>query len=59
MKILYPVIILSIINVCACRQIEENTAVDDIFSEWNRPDVPGYQESEGYALFKFDDGLSY
>jgi beta-glucosidase len=25
----------------------------------NREDVPGYLEGEGYALFKFDEGLSY
>ncbi|MBT3384516.1 MAG: glycoside hydrolase family 3 protein [Prolixibacteraceae bacterium] len=25
----------------------------------NKSDVPGYLESEGYALFKFDDGISY
>ena len=29
------------------------------FVENNQSDVPGYQKSEGYALFKFDDGLSY
>ena len=27
--------------------------------EKNRSDVPGYKEEEGYALFKFGDGLSY
>jgi beta-glucosidase len=27
--------------------------------ENNQSDVPGYQKSEDYALFKFDDGLSY
>lgn len=27
--------------------------------ENNQSDVPGYQKPEGYALFKFDDGLSY
>ncbi len=27
--------------------------------ENNQSDVPGYQKSENYALFKFDDGLSY
>lgn len=27
--------------------------------ENNQSDVPGYQEPEGYALFKFDDGISY
>jgi len=41
MKILYPVIILSIINVYACGQIEENTAIDNIFAVWNIPDDPG------------------
>lgn len=25
----------------------------------NQSDVPGYQKTEGYALFKFGDGLSY
>jgi len=28
-------------------------------AEGNQSDVPGYQEPEGYALFKFDDGISY
>ncbi|WP_020531831.1 glycoside hydrolase family 3 protein [Flexithrix dorotheae] len=27
--------------------------------ENNLADVPGYQEDDGYALFKFDEGLSY
>jgi beta-glucosidase len=27
--------------------------------EGNQSDVPGYQKPEGYALFKFDEGLSY
>jgi beta-glucosidase len=27
--------------------------------ENNQSDVPGYQKPDGYALFKFDDGLSY
>lgn len=27
--------------------------------ESNQSDVPGYEEPEGYALFKFDDGISY
>jgi beta-glucosidase len=25
----------------------------------NKADVPGYLESEGYAVFKFNDGISY
>jgi beta-glucosidase len=27
--------------------------------ENNQSDVPGYMEPEGYALYKFGDGLSY
>jgi CubicO group peptidase (beta-lactamase class C family) len=42
MKNLYPSLILALlINVCASGQFEENTAVDNIFAEWNKPDVPG------------------
>jgi CubicO group peptidase (beta-lactamase class C family) len=41
MKNLFPAIIFTLINVCSCGQIEENTAVDNIFTEWNKPDVPG------------------
>ena len=41
MKNLYSAIVFTIIIVCACGQIEENTAVDNIFTEWNKPDVPG------------------
>jgi len=41
MRNLYPAIIFTLINVCSCGQIEESTAVDNIFSEWNKPDVPG------------------
>lgn len=26
--------------------------------ENNREDVPGYMEGEGYALFKYDEGMS-
>lgn len=25
----------------------------------NKADVPGYLEPEGYAVFKFDDGIGY
>ena len=41
MKNLYPAIIFTFITVCSCGQIEENTAVDNIFADWNKPDVPG------------------
>jgi len=42
MNNLYPTLILVLlINVCASGQFEENTAIDNIFAEWNKPDVPG------------------
>ncbi len=41
MKNLYPAIIFTFIFVCSCGQIEENAAVDSIFTEWDKPDVPG------------------
>jgi CubicO group peptidase (beta-lactamase class C family) len=41
MKILFPAIIFTLIIVCSCGQVGENSAVDNIFAEWNKPDVPG------------------
>ncbi|NOQ97798.1 MAG: serine hydrolase [Calditrichae bacterium] len=41
MKILFPAIIFTLCNICAFGQIEEKSAVDNIFAEWNKPDVPG------------------
>ncbi len=41
MKILFPAIISILFNICAFGQIEEKSAVDNIFAEWNEPDVPG------------------
>ncbi len=41
MKILFPAIIFTLFNICAFGQIEEKSAVDNIFAEWNKPDVPG------------------
>ena len=41
MENLYPALILTLIFVSSCGLIEENTAVDNIFAEWNKPDVPG------------------
>jgi beta-glucosidase len=35
------------------------TPVSDAAVEGNKEDVPGYLEPEGYALFKYDEGLSY
>ncbi len=35
------------------------TPVSDSAVENQKEDVPGYLEGDGYALFKFDEGLSY
>jgi beta-glucosidase len=35
------------------------TPRSDAAVEGNMEDVPGYLEPEGYALFKYDEGLSY
>ena len=35
------------------------TPVSDSAVENQKEDVPGYLEGEGYALFKYDEGLSY
>jgi beta-glucosidase len=36
-----------------------STPVSDEAVENNLEDVPGYMEAEGYALFNYDEGLSY
>jgi len=36
-----------------------STPVSDEAVEYNKEDVPGYMEGEGYALFNFNEGLSY
>ena len=41
MKNLFSAIIFTLFNICAFGQIEENSAVDNIFTEWNKPNVPG------------------
>jgi beta-glucosidase len=35
------------------------TPVSDSAVENQKEDVPGYLEGDGYALFKYDEGLSY
>lgn len=35
------------------------TPISNQAVENNREDVPGYLEGDGYALFKFDEGMSY
>lgn len=35
------------------------TPVSDAAVENQKEDVPGYMEGDGYALFKYDEGLSY
>lgn len=35
------------------------TPVSDAAVESNKEDVPGYLEPEGYALFRYDEGLGY
>ncbi len=35
------------------------TPISEKAVENNREDVPGYMEGEGYALFKYDEGMSY
>ena len=35
------------------------TPVSDAAVESQKEDVPGYLEGEGYALFKYDEGISY
>ena len=35
------------------------TPVSEQAAQNQKPDVPGYQEGPDYALFKFDEGLSY
>jgi CubicO group peptidase (beta-lactamase class C family) len=41
MKNLCPAIIFILVNVSLYGQIEEKWAVDSIFAEWDKPDVPG------------------
>lgn len=36
-----------------------STPVSDLAVENQKEDVPGYLEGEGYALFNYDEGLSY
>ncbi len=36
-----------------------STPVSDLAVENQKEDVPGYMEGEGYALFNYDEGLSY
>lgn len=36
-----------------------STPVSDAAVDSNLEDVPGYMEPEGYALFRYDEGLSY
>ena len=36
-----------------------STPVSDLAVESQKEDVPGYMEGEGYALFNYDEGLSY
>ena len=36
-----------------------STPVSDEAVENNLEDVPGYLEKDGYALFNYDEGLSY
>ena len=35
------------------------TPLSDEAVEKQKEDVPGFMEEEGYALFKYDEGLSY
>ena len=35
------------------------TPFSDAAVESQKEDVPGYLEGEGYALFKYDEGISY
>ena len=35
------------------------TPVSQEAVETNKEDLPGYLEGDGYALFRFDEGLSY
>lgn len=35
------------------------TPVSDEAVENQKEDVPGFMEGENYALFKYDEGLSY
>jgi beta-glucosidase len=36
-----------------------STPVSDLAVENQKEDVPGYMEGEGYALFNYDEGISY
>ncbi|HLP73971.1 MAG TPA: hypothetical protein VK155_13780, partial [Bacteroidales bacterium] len=36
-----------------------STPVSDAAVENQKEDVPGYMEGEGYALFNYDEGMSY
>ncbi len=36
-----------------------STPISDQAAQTQQSDVPGYQEGEGYQLFKFDEGISY
>jgi beta-glucosidase len=36
-----------------------STPVSDLAVENQKEDVPGYLEGKGYALFNYDEGLSY
>ena len=36
-----------------------STPISDQAVENQKEDVPGYMEGEGYALFNYDEGLSY
>lgn len=36
-----------------------STPVSDVAVENQKEDVPGYMEGPGYALFNYDEGLSY